>query len=48
LAGLEPVGEIPDLTSLGPWTINGELRNLELSMSSLFNFSFFITQKNEI
>ena len=44
LAGLEPVGEIPDLTSLGPWTINGELRNLELSMSSLFNFSFFITQ----
>jgi hypothetical protein len=45
LAGLEPVGEIPDLTSLGPWTINGELRNLETSMSSLFNFSFFITQK---
>jgi hypothetical protein len=38
LAGLEPVGEIPDLTSLGPWTINGELRNLETSMSSLFNF----------
>ena len=45
LAGLEPVGEIPDPTSLGPWTINGELRNLELSMSSLFNFSFFITHK---
>jgi hypothetical protein len=45
LAGLEPVGEIPDLTSLGPWTINGDLRNLELSMSSLFNFSFFITHK---
>ena len=45
LAGLQPVGEIPDLTSLGPWTINGDLRNLELSMSSLFNFSFFITHK---
>jgi hypothetical protein len=45
LAGLEPVGEIPDLTSLGPWTMNEELRNLELSMSSLFNFSFFITHK---
>jgi hypothetical protein len=44
LAGLEPVGEIPDLTGLSPWAINGELRNLELSMSSLFNFSFFITQ----
>src|SRR5215831_17969534 len=44
LAGLEPVGEIADLAGLDPWTINGELRNLELSMSSLFNFSFFITQ----
>jgi hypothetical protein len=44
LAGLEPVGEIPDLTGPSPWAINGELRNLELSMSSLFNFSFFITQ----
>jgi hypothetical protein len=43
LAGLEPVGEIADLTGLDPWTINGELRNLELSMGSLFNFSFFIT-----
>jgi hypothetical protein len=44
LAGLEPVGQIPDLTSLSPWAINGELRNLEISMGSLFNFSFFITQ----
>src|SRR5262249_28993079 len=43
LAGLEPVGEIADLTGLDPCTINGELRNLELSMGSLFNFSFFIT-----
>jgi len=44
LAGLEPVGEIADLIALSPWAINGELRNLELSMGSLFNFSFFITQ----
>src|SRR5262249_516136 len=44
LAGLEPVGEIAHLTDLSPWDINGELRNLELSMGSLFNFSFFITQ----
>ena len=44
LAGLEPVGEIPDLTRLSPWVINGELRNLEISMGSLFNYSFFITQ----
>jgi hypothetical protein len=29
---------------LSPWVINGELRNLEISMGSLFNYSFFITQ----
>src|SRR5271169_1111667 len=32
LVGLEPVGEIADLTVLSPWAINEELRNLELSM----------------
>ena len=35
---------IPNLTRLSPWVINGELRNLEISMGSLFNYSFFITQ----
>jgi hypothetical protein len=44
LAGLEPVGKIPELTNLSPVVINGELRNLETSLGSLFNFSFFITQ----
>ena len=44
LAGLEPVGAVPDLTSLSPLVIYGELRNLEISTGSLFNFSFFITQ----
>jgi hypothetical protein len=44
LAGLEPVGQLPDLTNLNPLAINGELRNLEISMGSLFNFSFFITR----
>ena len=44
LAGLEPVGGVPDLTSLSPLVINEELRNLEISTGSLFNFSFFITQ----
>src|SRR5437879_3087098 len=43
-AALEPVGEVPDLTSLSPFVINEELRNLEVSTGSLFNFSFFITQ----
>jgi hypothetical protein len=44
LAGLEPVGRIPELTNLSPLVINGELRNLEGSLGSLFNYSFFITQ----
>ena len=29
LAGLEPVGKIPELANLSPFVINGELRNLE-------------------
>jgi hypothetical protein len=33
------------LTSPSPTVIDGESRSLEASMSSLFNFSFFITQK---
>jgi hypothetical protein len=45
LAGLEPVGEIPDLIGLNSWAVDEELRNLESSMDSLFSFSFFITSK---
>src|ERR1700733_12134222 len=45
LAGLEPVGAVSDLARLSPFVIDGELQSLEASMSSLFSFSFFITQK---
>ncbi len=44
LARLEPVGRIPELTSLSPFIIDGEQRNLESSLTSLFNYRFFITQ----
>jgi hypothetical protein len=44
LAGLEPVGKIPELTNLNSFVIDRELRNLEGSLGSLFNYSFFITQ----
>jgi hypothetical protein len=44
LAGLEPVGIIPELAKLSPFVIDEELRNLESALGSLFNFSFFITQ----
>ncbi len=44
LAGLEPTGEIPQLTNLSRPTVNGSLRNLEVSMASLLSYSFFITK----
>ena len=48
LAGLEPVGDIPELMNLSPLAIDTELRDLKVSMGSLLSFSFFITQKMKI
>ena len=48
LAGLEPVGDIPELMNLSPLAIDAELRDLKVSMGSLLSFSFFITQKMKI
>jgi hypothetical protein len=45
LAGLEPVGDIPQLTSLNYPALDASLRNLETSLDSLVSFSFFITRK---
>ena len=45
LAGLEPVGDIPQLTSLSHPAVDGTLRNLETSLGSLLSYSFFITKK---
>jgi hypothetical protein len=44
LSGLEPVGDIPDLTALPPPTVEHALRNVESSLGSLLSFSFFITK----
>ena len=44
LAGLEPVGSIPQLTSLSAPAVEGALRSLENSLGSLLSFSFFITR----
>jgi hypothetical protein len=44
LAGLEPVGSIPQLTSMSMPAVEGVLRNLENSLVSLLSFSFFITK----
>jgi hypothetical protein len=44
LSGLEPVGDIPQLTGLPRASIDQTLRNLEVSLSSILNLSFFITK----
>jgi hypothetical protein len=44
LAGLEPVGDVPLLTSLPRGTIYSSLYSLERSMGTLLNYSFFITK----
>jgi hypothetical protein len=45
MAGLEPTGDIPQLTNLSRGAVYGSLRNLEVSMASLLSYSFFITNK---
>jgi len=45
LSGLEPVGRVPDLSSLPAGTIGRELRGLQNSLNSVLSFSFFITKK---
>jgi hypothetical protein len=44
LSGLEPVGEVPQLTALHRGTVEASLQNLESSIYSLINYSFFITK----
>ena len=48
LAGLEPTGDIPQLANLSRSTVNGSLRNLEVSMGSLLSLSFFITKNMKV
>lgn len=45
LAGLEPVGEVPDVGSIPPKGLGQELRELQYSLNSVLSYSFFITKK---
>lgn len=45
LAGLEPVGDIPQLAGLKRAAVDGSLQNLENSLNSILSFSFFITHQ---
>jgi hypothetical protein len=43
LAGLEPVGDVPQLTALKRPFLEYTLQNIESSIGTLMNYSFFIT-----
>jgi hypothetical protein len=45
LSGLEPVGSVPELTGLSPRSISTGLANIETSLGSVLNHSFFITKE---
>ena len=44
LSALEPPGSVPDLMKLPPGGLDAALNNVEHSMGSILNFSFFITK----
>jgi hypothetical protein len=45
LAGLEPVGQVPDLTRMNPGLLAGNLAALRNSMSTLLITHYFVTQE---
>ncbi len=48
LAGLEPVGDIPQLTDLAARRVDQTLQNLRRSTDTILNISFFITKNMQI
>jgi hypothetical protein len=48
LAGLEPVGPVPDLQHLQPGVLFSSLANLRKSLNSVLSFSFFITKDMKV
>lgn len=45
MSGLEPVGQVPDLSKLSRATFGEEIRQLEASLNSVMSYSFFITNR---
>ena len=45
LSALEPPGSVPDLSRMPRGALAGALNNVERSLSSVLNFSFFITKQ---
>jgi len=45
LAGLEPIGNVPDLTQTPPEVLSADLISLRMSMNSILRFQYFITKE---
>src|SRR5213076_3059113 len=45
LAGLEPIGNVPDLTQVPPEVLQADLVSLRNSMNSILRFQYFITKE---
>jgi hypothetical protein len=43
LSGLEPVGQIPDITKMPRWSVATALRNIQGSLRNVLTLSYFIT-----
>jgi hypothetical protein len=48
LSALEPPGGVPDLTKMSRGSVGAALYNIEHSLSSILNFSFFITKHMKV
>jgi hypothetical protein len=47
-SGLEPIGRVPELTEMKAGALDQDLRELQNSLNSVLNFSFFITKKMRV
>ena len=45
LAGLEPIGNVPDLSHSPPEVLSADLISLRMSMNSILRFQYFITKE---
>src|SRR5581483_129533 len=48
LCGIEPVGSLPDVNKVPPPLIGPTLHNIEASLNSVMNYSFFITKEMRV
>lgn len=48
LSGLEPVGQVPDVSKMGRGSVSRALGDIQISLRSILSVSFFITKKMKV